>query len=262
MTSHISLAAACCLPAASTVRGAAHTGRLSCGVDTMQRRNSGTPSPRTSIACTARCSAWRQPSPAAGATAIRERTSRTVARGRKGMLAEIMDGGTDTDGDVVEDTKCPCGNGREYDSCCGALHAGDASAAAAMPEAITRARFSAYVKNVPEYVVSSTHPDSKDLQRKEDPEEGRAQLLKDAAATMRTVSFKKLSMKKVSDGANTDEQLVTYEVVYKAAGKKIKGGKKNLAERSRYRKTKEGEWKFFDALPLNANGAIGAIGGN
>ena len=37
------------------------------------------------------------------------------------------------------------------------------------------------VKNVPEYIVSSTHPDSKDFQRKEDPEEGKAQLLKDAS---------------------------------------------------------------------------------
>jgi hypothetical protein len=45
-------------------------------------------------------------------------------------------------------------------------------------------------------------------------------------------------------------------VTYRGAGKKNKKGNGNLAERSRYRKTTEGEWKFIDALPLNANGGI------
>lgn len=143
--------------------------------------------------------------------------------------------------------------------CCEALHSGDAAAAAAAtPETVMRARFSAYVKNVPEYVVSSTHPDSKDFQRREDPEEGRAQLLKDAADTMKAVSFKRLTMKKVTDGSDKEEKFVTYEVTYKGSAKKNRGGTKNLAERSRYRKTKAGEWKFMDALPLNANGGIDA----
>lgn len=39
-----------------------------------------------------------------------------------------------------------------------------------------------------------------------------------------------------------------------SGGKKSKT--KNIAERSRYRKTKEGEWKFMDALPLNKNGGL------
>ena len=44
----------------------------------------------------------------------------------------------------------------------------------------------------------------------------------------------------------------------KGAGKKNRGGGKTLAERSRYRKNKAGEWKFIDALPLQQNGGINA----
>jgi hypothetical protein len=47
---------------------------------------------------------------------------------------------------------------------------------------------------------------------------------------------------------------VTYEVAYKASGKKNRGGAKTLAERSRYRLVSEtGEWRFVDATPLNSN---------
>ena len=114
-----------------------------------------------------------------------------VARGRKGMLAELMDDGVDGPVETPADTKCPCGSGGEYDACCGALHSG-AGSDDAEPEAIVRARFSAYVKNIPAYIVSSTHPDSKDLKRKDDPKEALEQLEKDAAATMKQVSFKSI----------------------------------------------------------------------
>ena len=83
------------------------------------------------------------------------------------MLAELMDDGVDGPADAPADTKCPCGSGGEYDACCGALHSGagsDARARSHRPRA-----FSAYVKNIPAYIVSSTHPDSKDMKRKDDP---------------------------------------------------------------------------------------------
>ena len=78
-----------------------------------------------------------------------------------------------------------------------------------------RARFSAYVKKVPEYIVSSTHPESRDFQRKEDPEEARAQLLLDAGDTMKTLTFTRLTMKKTTEGDDEDEKFVTYEVTYR-----------------------------------------------
>lgn len=52
---------------------------------------------------------------------------------------------------------CPCGWGRKYKKCCGALHAG---APAGSPEALMRSRYTAYaIGNVP-YLVATTHPDS------------------------------------------------------------------------------------------------------
>ena len=126
----------------------------------------------------------------------------SVRMGRKGMLADLMDGGNDSAGDPVAkvDPKCPCGSGEEYASCCQPHHDGTAPAEAVTPEAIVRARFSAYVKNVPKYIVASTHPDSKDMKRADDPAEAREQLEKDAAATMKKVNFTSLRVKATKEG--------------------------------------------------------------
>ena len=169
------------------------------------------------------------------------------------MLADLMDDGVDGPAKKAERTTCPCGSGLEYDACCGALHAAGA-AADAEPEAIVRARFSAYVKGDAKFVVSSTHPDSPDMRRREDPAEALEQLEKDAESTMRSVSFRAIrKVKPAKAGADDDERFVTYEVSYKGAGKKSRSGSKTLAERSRYRKH-EGRWFYYDALPLNASG--------
>ena len=183
----------------------------------------------------------------------------SVRMGRKGMLADLMDGGNDSAGDPVAkvDPKCPCGSGKEYASCCQPHHDGTAPAEAVTPEAIVRARFSAYVKNVPKYIVASTHPDSKDMKRADDPAEAREQLEKDAAATMKKVNFTSLRVKATKEGDG--ETFVTYEVSYKGAGKKNRGGTKTLAERSRYKKA-DGAFKYFDALPLNASSDMNAVG--
>lgn len=87
----------------------------------------------------------------------------------EGMLAEMME-----DKDIPDtvpapaSTKCPCGTGEEYTACCGVLHAASAAGAAsggggASPEAVMRARFSAYVKNLPAFVVDTTHPESSNI---------------------------------------------------------------------------------------------------
>jgi uncharacterized protein YchJ len=186
--------------------------------------------------------------------------SLVVARGRRGMLGTIVDERVDGAAKTAEDassssSSCPCGSSSPYVSCCGALHengGGD-------PTAIVRARFSAYVKNIPRYVVDSTHPESADLRRVEvaadAPDAGRERLSRDAKRTMSSVVFKSLRIRDVVDGAGEHETFVTYEVAYEAAsGKKNRGGGKTLAERSRYRIVEEtGEWRFVDATALNSN---------
>lgn len=56
----------------------------------------------------------------------------------------------------VTDERCPCGFGQDYDACCGKLHRGEAGAVTA--EQLMRSRFSAYVVQDAEYLLTSWHP--------------------------------------------------------------------------------------------------------
>lgn len=54
---------------------------------------------------------------------------------------------------------CPCGSGRPYAGCCGALHAGAKNADTA--EALMRSRYSAYVLKLEDYLLATWHPDTR-----------------------------------------------------------------------------------------------------
>ena len=69
---------------------------------------------------------------------------------------------------------CPCGqreeegegtsNVRDYASCCGVLHRDMAKFVAATPTQVVQARYSAYAKKLPEFLIKSTHPQHPDFQ--------------------------------------------------------------------------------------------------
>jgi uncharacterized protein YchJ len=72
--------------------------------------------------------------------------------------------------------KCPCSSGLQYDECCQPLHLGDCTNKD--PESITRARFSAFAKGIPAFLIDTSHPDNKDYTRfaaenPRDPRKGR-----------------------------------------------------------------------------------------
>ena len=50
---------------------------------------------------------------------------------------------------------CPCGTGSSFALCCGRFIAGKAFPSTA--EELMRSRYSAYVKNDPEYILATTH---------------------------------------------------------------------------------------------------------
>ncbi|MFT7721843.1 MAG: YchJ family metal-binding protein [Roseateles sp.] len=55
---------------------------------------------------------------------------------------------------------CPCGTGRPYAGCCGALHAAHAAGqglTAATPEALMRSRYAAFVLDLRPYLLASWH---------------------------------------------------------------------------------------------------------
>ena len=57
--------------------------------------------------------------------------------------------------------QCPCGSGRRYAVCCGAIHGGAREARTA--EALMRSRYSAYVLRLEAYLLASWHPDTRPL---------------------------------------------------------------------------------------------------
>ncbi|KAL3792900.1 hypothetical protein ACHAWO_004229 [Cyclotella atomus] len=58
---------------------------------------------------------------------------------------------------------CPCGSGEGYMKCCGKLHKDPQAFAAATPEQVVRARYSAYAKREVDFIVGSTHPLNKNF---------------------------------------------------------------------------------------------------
>ncbi|MEW6707326.1 MAG: YchJ family metal-binding protein [Pseudomonadota bacterium] len=52
---------------------------------------------------------------------------------------------------------CPCGSGRAYPACCGRWHAGPEHLQAPDAEALMRSRYSAYVMDLPDYLLATWH---------------------------------------------------------------------------------------------------------
>lgn len=52
---------------------------------------------------------------------------------------------------------CPCGSNLNYNDCCGAIHLGQKNADTA--EQLMRSRYSAFVKELKDYLLASWHPD-------------------------------------------------------------------------------------------------------
>lgn len=63
-----------------------------------------------------------------------------------------------------EKNPCPCGLPRDYAQCCGALHQHFASSGelmAADAQALMRSRYSAYVRDLRDYLLASWHPSTR-----------------------------------------------------------------------------------------------------
>lgn len=63
---------------------------------------------------------------------------------------------------------CPCGNPQTYENCCGPIISG--AAKAPNPEALMRARYSAYVKGEIDFIVSSQDPEGRENLSREETE--------------------------------------------------------------------------------------------
>jgi len=82
----------------------------------------------------------------------------------KGGFAAAAGGGKQQVKVLSDSATCPCGSGTSYGGCCKVLHDGGAHASA-NPEAVTRARYTAFAAGLPGYLIDTTHPTQRDHAR-------------------------------------------------------------------------------------------------
>jgi SEC-C motif domain protein len=69
-----------------------------------------------------------------------------------------------TNGVGSEASPCPCGSGRPYASCCGAMHrafAENGALIAADAQALMRSRYTAYTMDLIDYLLATWHPSTR-----------------------------------------------------------------------------------------------------
>jgi SEC-C motif-containing protein len=114
---------------------------------------------------------------------------------------------------------CPCGSGISFSECCCPVISGTQKARTA--EQLMRSRYSAYVKRDVDYLVSTTHPDSRT-----------PDLAASIASWMNQVQWQRLHVLKV------DRDCVEFMAEYTINGKPARHH-----EHSRFKKRK-GEWFY------------------
>jgi SEC-C motif domain protein len=119
-------------------------------------------------------------------------------------------------------SNCPCGSGKSYGACCQPLHLGHPAATA---EALMRARYSAYVLNLEDYLLQTWHPETRPV---------RLNLAEGPPAKWLGLAVKRHAI----DG--DDSAIVEFIARYKVGGKAYR-----LHEISRFRRV-DGRWFYLD----------------
>ncbi len=122
---------------------------------------------------------------------------------------------------------CPCGSGEMYSECCGRYHKGELPEKAVQ---LMRSRYCAYAKDLPDYIIETTHPDNPNY-------------LKDKAAWKKSIRhfsrntlFDKLTILDFEDGEN--EAYVTFKAELRNQNRDA-----SFTERSRFQKL-NGRWLY------------------
>ncbi len=123
---------------------------------------------------------------------------------------------------------CPCKSRETYAACCQPFHLGRAKPATA--EQLMRSRYSAYFFRLVDYLVSTTHPDTREPDLKNRLEE-----------TIHDTSWSFLTILGSSKGGPEDKAgKVEFIAEYFQTGQRHE-----LHERSRFKRYK-GTWKYLD----------------
>ncbi|MBD1557884.1 YchJ family protein [Vibrio sp. S9_S30] len=123
---------------------------------------------------------------------------------------------------------CPCGNPQPYQDCCEIVHLNHA--AAAQPEMLMRARYSAHVKGLVDFVVNTYHPSKKANEQRED------------IARSVNSDWCKLDVINTESGSHADEGYVEFKAYFNEDNKQY-----CLGERSRFLR-ENGVWYYIDGI--------------
>ncbi|KAK3242767.1 hypothetical protein CYMTET_47551 [Cymbomonas tetramitiformis] len=136
-----------------------------------------------------------------------------------------------------EKERCPCGGTEKklsYAECCLPFHKRQREASE--PLDLVRARYSAYVKKEPDFIIATTHP--------ENPDRIGGNLEKEVQSICKFVTFEALEI--VHTDYRDQEGFVTFEAAMKGV-RGIIGG--SLRETSRY-VCEDGRWSYREATKL------------
>lgn len=122
---------------------------------------------------------------------------------------------------------CPCGLPADYAACCGRYHAGEAAPDA---ERLMRSRYSAYVRQLADYLRQTWHPDTRP-----------AELSLDEASGQRTQWLGLTVNDHTVTG--TDSAEVRFTARYRIGG----GSAVRMTEHSRFLRI-DGRWYYLDAV--------------
>lgn len=127
------------------------------------------------------------------------------------------------------DSLCPCKSRATYAACCQPFHLGRAQAETA--EQLMRSRYSAYFFRLVDYLVATTHPDSRSRDLRNLIEE-----------SIHSANWRFLTILQTSKGGPADK---TGKVEFVAEYFE-EGELRELHEHSRFKRYK-GAWKYLDA---------------
>lgn len=121
---------------------------------------------------------------------------------------------------------CPCGSNKAFSECCGPIIAGKKFAETA--EALLRARYSAHVRIMPEFVLATMMPGQRQRRK--------LKMIRDWASSTK---WDGLDIQEVKAGENPDQCLITFSAWYKEFGER-----KEHKETAKFNRI-DGQW-FFD----------------
>eukprot|EP01023_Acetabularia_acetabulum_P018802 TRINITY_DN1950_c1_g5_i1.p2 TRINITY_DN1950_c1_g5~~TRINITY_DN1950_c1_g5_i1.p2 ORF type:complete len:253 (-),score=14.22 TRINITY_DN1950_c1_g5_i1:883-1641(-) len=141
---------------------------------------------------------------------------------------------------------CPCQSGLDYEQCCSKYHDGEIEPT---PEAVMRARYSAYCKTKVPYLLVTTH--SKNPSQKGTWYQGKqsSTLEEDMRATCKKVAFHTLEIVEVENQG--EEGYVKFRTQFKYVGQRGQRDEttklQSMEEKSKFAQ-EDGRWKYLEAV--------------